>query len=152
MMDHHIVEQIEKVLEYPQTISQQDVFKKLQQLEVLFQKLYPKFPEFSMNEKGVFLRLLTKTNELLRIGMDYQMKNLNLSPEKLKAIFEKASHSKDPESQALTQMLGDLKRRADEVQASVNRLNAQTNQATSQKKHSSAQQQRLIRGSKLKDR
>jgi hypothetical protein len=138
--------EIEKLLAYSPDISLQEINLKMNKLEKLFVELFPKFPSFSTNEKAIFLKLLTRSNELLRFGMDQQMKALNLTPEKLKMIVEKAHHSDDPQSKALVAALNNMKSKMQYAEVAMAKAQVSVSVALSEHKNiTNPEQQKLKR-------
>lgn len=145
-MNPHIVAEIEKLLNYDESISDVEVNRRVKILEDHFRMLFKDLPNFSVHDKAVFLKLLTRSNDLLRKAMDIQMKNLNLNPEKLKNIFAHAEKSDAPEARGLVNALQYLQMQATEFSKAVARASVKLSQppAGSQKAQS-AEGQRLKR-------
>jgi hypothetical protein len=123
-IDVHIVGQIETLLENPSSLAPSQISERLQRLQGLFAQLYPRLPDYTPEEKGVFLRLLSRSNELLRLSMDHQMRALNLTPQKLAALFEKARTSSDPKDQALIATFEHMKEQFLNLQNALSRASA----------------------------
>ena len=145
-MDPKVLARLEELLTYPQDISQVEVNRRLQEIEEIMKLLFPEVPNFTATEKAVFVKLLTRSNDLCRRAMENEMNQLNLNPEKLQKLFQAAEHSKSPEAIGLINALGFLKTQADALQASVARVNViMTQDVTEKKKTPSPEQQRLKR-------
>lgn len=123
MMDKEVVARIEKLLDYPQDIAQPEITRRMADLEICFRTLYPKLPDFTLGEKAIFVKLLTRSNDLMRRSMENLMKEFNLTPEKLKSIETGARANNSPESQAFIATLESLNAQAEALRASISRIN-----------------------------
>lgn len=132
MMDKDVVTKIEKLLDYPQNITQPEISQRMTQLEMCFRQLYPNLPDFTIGEKAVFVNLLTKSNDLMRRSMENLMKQFNLTPEKLKKIEEGARNDDSAESKAFLTTLESLHAQAEALKTSISRINTKYTQGISQ--------------------
>lgn len=145
-MDPHIVAEIEKLLADTHHISDAEVNRRVKELEECFKKLFKDLPNFSIHDKGVFLKLLTRSNDLLRKAMEIQMKELHLTPDKLKSIVVNASKSDSPESRGLINALQYLHMQAQEFSKAVARASVKLSQPPAgSEKAQTAEGQRLKR-------
>jgi hypothetical protein len=118
-MDEEIVKQIEEILNYSLDIGSNELNERISQLENCFMKLAPKMPEYSLNEKARFINLLTRSHDLIRLSMDDLMKKMNMTPQKLQAIFNRAEHSNKEEDRQLLFALNNLKSQYEDFQKSM---------------------------------
>lgn len=123
MMDMGIVNRIEKLLDYPQDISQVEINKRMAELEACFRVLYPQLPEFDIREKSIFVSLLTRANDLMRRSMENLMTEFNLDPQKLKNLEQKARQSNDPTAKAFISMIESLNSQAEALKQSIASIN-----------------------------
>jgi hypothetical protein len=145
-MDPKITARLEELLTYPQDISQTEVNRRIKEIEEIMKLLFPLVPEFSTAEKAVFIKLLSRSNDLCRRAMENEMNQLNLNPEKLQKIFHAAQHSKSPEAVGLLNALAFMKTQADLLQQSLARVNVvMSKNGDEKKKEQSPEQQRLKR-------
>ncbi len=145
-MDPKITARLEELLTYPQDISQVEVNRRIKEIEEIMKLLFPLVPEFSTAEKAVFIKLLSRSNDLCRRAMENEMNQLNLNPEKLQKIFHAAQHSKSPEAVGLLNALAFMKTQADLLQQSLARVNVvMSKNGDEKKKDQSPEQQRLKR-------
>jgi len=145
-MDPKITARLEELLTYPQDISQTEVNRRIKEIEEIMKLLFPLVPEFSTAEKAVFIKLLSRSNDLCRRAMENEMNQLNLNPEKLQKIFQAAQHSKSPEAVGLLNALAFMKTQADLLQQSLARVNVvMSKNGDEKKKDQSPEQQRLKR-------
>lgn len=147
MMDKALVSRIEKLLDYPQDIAQAEISKRMAELEVCFRALYPNLPEFTLQEKAIFVQLLTKSNDLMKRSMENLMKQFNLTPEKLKTVEAHARGSKEADDKAYIATLESLKAQADALGTVIARINTKYSDQSSpsQKGPSAAEQKRVKR-------
>lgn len=145
MIDLEVIERIEKLLVYSENIGIEEVNRRLKELEVAFASIIPQVVECTLEEKGVFLKLLTRSNDLVRRSMEHQMKALNLTPEKLDRIMKEAQHSNRSDSINMAEALGHLQTKAAQVEQSVARVNAKMSAGLQQAGVKIPSQQRLRR-------
>jgi hypothetical protein len=147
MMDKDIVSRIEKLLDYPQDITQPEISARMADLEICFRALYPKLPDFSLGEKAIFVKLLTSSNELMRRSMENIMKEFNLTPEKLKNLESGARASNSSESKAFIATLESLNAQAEALRNTISRINTKYSggEVEGAQGPSSAEQKRLKR-------
>ena len=146
-MDPDVVAHIEKLLSNTEHLTYKEVNQRIRDLEIQFKKLFDDLPNFTINEKSLFFKLLTRSNDLLRVAMDMEMKQMNLTPEKLNAIFAHAAKSNDPASLGLINTLQYLHMQAEELRKSLARLSVKLSQPIEEAKKSQNTESKRVKRS-----
>lgn len=134
-MDVKLLHEIEKVVDFKNNITPEQIFDRLNKLDALLTKIYPQVAEASHEEKTAFMRLFTRGLDLVRMSMDIQMKAAGLSHEKLKVIFENAKHSHNPQDRVMLEVYDKLQRELRDIDIHMAKANAMASKLKAQMHH-----------------